>query len=246
MYVDSYSSQWGANYYPKMYIKYAQEYVVATIDHTGKYEVELDANVILDNFEGFLFYFDDGGGSVSVDCYFTKMYFVKSQAPQNPETPEVDDPTLVLNLKNTNWQSYFAQTRGAELCSYVESATVGEVEIKNAIRVQTNGEYPTISGFTPLKEKSSYEQYRGGKFVIEMYVASAQGSAWTPEMIYVQTWPNDDTKITMPQAGVYKLEVDAGKILDKWDTFISGGSYFYFGGGVVTADCYITGMYFTP
>ena len=246
MYVDSYSSEWGAGFYPKMYARYPGfEGAIADINYRGFYQVKLDAAIVLDNWDTFsqgssLFYFDDGGGNITIDCYFTRMYFGFD------EVPEVDDPTLVLNLNNRNWKSYFATVRGTELCSYVKSATVNGVEIKNAIRVQTQGEYPTISGFTPLNDKETYEQYREGKFVIEMYVDSAAGSTWAPEMIYVQTWPEDDTKVAMPQKGVFKFEVDAAKILDKWDTFISGGSYFYFGGGVVTADCYITGMYFVP
>ena len=51
-----------------------------TIDHTGKYTVEIPASKILDNWDDVLdgkalFFFGQFGGQVSVDCKFTGMYF---------------------------------------------------------------------------------------------------------------------------------------------------------------------------
>ena len=53
---------------------------IQAINHTGVYQIEVPAATVLDNWASFVngssvFYFDDGGGNVSVDCYFTGMYF---------------------------------------------------------------------------------------------------------------------------------------------------------------------------
>ena len=249
MYVDSYSSQWGEGYYPKMYAKHAgNEPTIADINHQGTYSIALDAAVILDNWDSFVngssvFYFDDGGGSVSVDCYFTRMYFGFEEVVQ--DTSHYVDFTDVAN-----WQSNFATVNGQNTCSYVASTTVGETLIENAIRYQGSGQWPTIAGFTPVNDVEAYEQYRGGKFVIEMYVA-AYSSQWGAEYypkFYIK--PNGvDTEIkAIDHVGAYQIEVPASTILDNWESFVNGSSVFYFddGGGNVSVDCYFTGMHFTP
>ena len=216
--------------------------VKITMPQSGAFRFEMDAAMVLDvwdTFTGGSSYFAFAGGYVTADCCITGVYF----EVEEPIEPAAEN--AVVNLADPNWQSYIATNLGTGLCSYVDSATVNGVEIKNAVRVQVNGEDQMLSGFTPLKDKEYYEQYRDGKFVIEMYVASASGSAWGPEMTFTKAWPTADVKITMPQSGAFRFEMDAAMVLDVWDTFTGGGSYFAFAGGYVTADCYITGVYFT-
>ena len=243
MNVNSYSSQWGEGYYPKMYAKYSgNEPQIATIDHTGQYKIKMDASIILNNWDAlkngtFEFYFDDGSAIVSVDCYFTGMYFTEAPGPEYVDFADAE-----------NWQSNFATANGQGFCSYVDSATVGNAEITNAVRVQATGQWPTIAGFTPVNDAEDYEPYRDGNFVIEMYVdsfSSQWGEGEYPEF-YIKPNGVDTVIATIDHTGIFKFEIPAATILDNWDSFANGSSVFYFddGGGSVTVDCYIYGMYF--
>ena len=232
MYVADNYSAWGAEYHPHLYFKCASgDTLVGTLSSTGRMSVVMDAATILDNWGSFIFYFADGGGEVHVDCYFTGMYF------------ELPTLTYYDFTDSVNWQSNFATTIGQNNCSYVESTTVGTETITNAIRFRQNGEWLNIGGFNTVNHKESYEVYRSGKFVIDMYVAdnySAWGAEYHPHL-YFKCASGDTLVGTLSSTGRMSVVMDAATILDNWGSFIF---YFADGGGEVHVDCYFTGMYF--
>ena len=214
---------------------------------TGWYQARIDAALILDNWNSFTsesvssLLFCYGGANCSVDVYFTGMYFEgQSEAKEGPDYVDFTDANY--------WRSNFATVNGQQFCSYVTSATVGNTEITNAVRVQASGQWPAIGGFNPVNSADYYEQYRDGQFVIEMYVnsySSEWGAEYNPRM-YVKYSEKEYEIANINHAGVYKIKLDAAEILDNWDAFANNADIFYFddGGGNVSVDCYIYGMYF--
>lgn len=247
MSVASYSSQWNnLGFYVRPV--WGADTRIQSINHTGTYSIEIPATTILDYWDSFVngaavFYFDDGGESISIDCYFTGMYFKEEEIKE----PVAEHIFLDFTDKS-NWIGNFATVSGQSSCSYVDAATVNGTNIENAIHFSQNGEWPGVKGFVPVYDKNHYEQYRGGYFVVEFYLNSFT-QPWDgalPEFA-IKVNGVQNNVLTDINVGAHVAKISADTILDNWDSFLTSATsklLFEQGGNNFTVDCYFTGMYF--
>ena len=205
---------------------------------TGWNTVKLDASVMLDNWDGFVnqngYFMPCNDQDIAHELYFDALYFQKRSKGVRTEIRA----DFVDLSDGANWEWYFATADGQQGCSY-------DTE-KKAVRYQGSGPWPGFGGFLPVARQASYEKFRGENFVLELETTVCKGQWNKPNLYFKDAAGRDTLCAVMESEGGQKVTIPAALVLDNWKAVLDGSAYFYFydGGGDVTVDCWVSGMYF--